>query len=122
MIRNTEFGRRLFHDPGQRRIVKVADLGEQMVLDLKVQTSGKPRHQSAVPCKVNRCDDLVNSPRVFDSLLGFWVLLKTSASEITSRFFYSQFRSELVFALRVLYFVAFSVWGRLWGRTRCRTY
>jgi len=53
-VAEAEFGAGAFDEWGQRGVVNVADLREQVVLDLKVQPAGVPAEQAIAAAEVDR--------------------------------------------------------------------
>src|SRR5512134_2703298 len=63
-IGNIEFSTGLLYDLIDFRIMDVRDPGEQMVLNLEVETTYQPTYHTVAGSKVGSCFQLVNSPFV----------------------------------------------------------
>lgn len=61
-----EFVTRLLDQFRDQRIIDVTDFGEQMVLDLEVQSAKKPGQDSIVTREIHRRFDLMDGPRIVD--------------------------------------------------------
>ena len=55
-----------FDDGRDRRVVDVADLGKQVVLDLEVEPSQVPREEAVLACEVYGGLDLMRHPLALD--------------------------------------------------------
>src|SRR5438445_2333298 len=69
-VGHAEVSTRLLHDLRDRRVVDVADLRKQVVLDLEVQAAEEPRDGPAGPGEVRRRLRLVDGPGPLDTPRG----------------------------------------------------
>src|SRR5260370_20656785 len=61
-VTNAELGAHRPHDHGEARVMDMADLGEQVMLDLEVETPEVPGQQAVPWCEVDRALNLMHSP------------------------------------------------------------
>ena len=69
-VGEVEFEGGLFEDAGDGWVVDVADVGEKVVFDLKVETADKVGAELAFCGEVGGGFELVDGPGVFDFALG----------------------------------------------------
>src|SRR3989454_11651748 len=66
-VLDPELSTGLFHEFRDRRVIDMAQPGEEVVLDLEIQAADEPRDNSAPPGEVHGGFRLMDRPRVLDA-------------------------------------------------------